>query len=105
MGSMLKDILEAEKKARSFSLEAEKYKADAAVEVERIKKQMTDAKLAEAHAVVESLREEHKRAVAASMKSAEDNNRAVIEQLNRLENEKFDEWVDAVVCRVVENEE
>lgn len=105
LGSMLQDILEAEKKAKKLSQQAEKYRADAAAEVERKRKQMIEDKLAEAKDKVAALREEHKKAVAESMRSVEEENLRTIAFLRSLEKEKADEWAKAIFERVVSDEQ
>lgn len=98
---MLRDILEAEKKARKAETEAENYKASASAEIEKKKKAIIDKKTQEAKKKVEILRSEHRKAVADSMMSAEKEKNEKQEKLLALRDEKFAEWTDEIFERVI----
>lgn len=101
VGSMLKAILEAEKKAREAEIEAENCKASASAEIEKKKKAIIDKKMDEARREVERLRSEHRKAVADSMLSAEKEKSEKEEKLLSLKKEKFTEWTDEIFERVI----
>lgn len=101
LGSILRDILEAEKKARESALEAERYKSEAIAEIEKEAAELIDAKMREAEEKVNTLRAEHRKAAEASMGSAEEDGRAVSERLKKLEKEKSAEWIETVFGRVI----
>lgn len=104
LDSMLKDILEAEKRAREIEREAEKIRADAVAEVELKSKQMIEEKLAEAKAKVEAMREEHRKAVLDSMRETEEDNKKTIEAFLAAEKEKSEEWAETIFRRATAQE-
>ena len=104
MDSMLKEILEAEKRAREAFHEAEKYKADALAEIEEEKKRIISERLADAQTEVEKLREEHHKSVADAMKAKEADADASIAAMKELEKNKHDEWVSEIFNKVISDE-
>ena len=101
---MLKDILEAEKKAREAALKAESYKTKAVAEIEKETEKIISDKLREAEAKVAELRAAYQKDVDESMQAAESESRAAAERFLALEKEKSAEWADAVFSRVISDE-
>lgn len=104
LGSILRDILEAEKRAKELDAQAEKYKADAAAEIEREAEKLTAEKLKEAEEEIARLRAEYEKSAEESVKSAESEGHAVSEKFSVMEREKSAEWIDAVFNRVISDE-
>lgn len=98
---MLKEILEAEKKAHEEADEAEKYKSETLAAIEEEKKQILSRRMEDARKEAERLRSAHRQSVADSMRSVEHSNEEAMAKFKKTEQENFDSWVDSMVKNII----
>lgn len=101
MSSMLKEILEAEKKAKEFTQQTEKYRAETMAAVEEKKKQIIDDALKDAESQVQKLKERHAKDIENSLKAVENSCKEDIERLQKAEKEKSQAWIEEIYGRVI----
>ncbi len=101
MDNILKEILKAEKRAKDFANEAEKYRVKAIAEVEEEKKQIIEQKLEQAKQEAERLKLEHKQSVIDSMKAYEEECKSSIEDMKKIAEKKSADWEDEIFRKVI----
>ncbi|MBQ8209610.1 MAG: hypothetical protein IJZ35_03380 [Clostridia bacterium] len=101
MDNMLKEILRAEREAKAFADEAERYKIQITQEIEAEKNRIKEEKAAQAKSEAERLRLEHKQSVADSMKADAAESEAEISRLRSLAKDMSAQWEDEIFRRTV----
>ncbi len=100
---MLKDILEAEKKAREEATENKKYKAERMASIEEEKNQIISRRVQQAHDDAERIRSGHRQSVAESMQSIEQSCKESKTKFKILESNDADMWIQELYERVIGN--
>lgn len=101
MDNMLKDILRAEREAKAFTDEAERYKASVMAETEQEIARIKAEKLAQAKQDVEAIRQQHKKSVADSMQTEVEHSEAEIAAMRAVAKEKSEQWAQEIFKRTV----
>ncbi len=104
MKSTLQEILEVEKKAQERTKEALLYKQNTIAEIADIKQKLTAEKLQKAEIKIEELKKKSEADTEKSLSSSKKNCEDTIESLDLKSKSSKDEWVTAIVNRVLAGE-
>ena len=104
MKSTLQEILEVEKKAQERTKEALLYKQNTIDEIADIRKKLAEEKLQKAEIKIDELRKKSEADTEKSLSSSKKNCEETIESLDLKSKNSSDEWVSAIVKRVLAGE-
>ncbi len=103
MNSMLKDILDAEKKARESQKQAESYIAEVKENIRQEMNQILTDRIQDAQNEIERMQQEHKAAVDKSLASSEQAAKNSKIELEKKERECMESWVNELFIKTITN--
>lgn len=104
MKSTLQEILEVEKKAQERTKEALLYKQNTIDEIADIRKKLAEEKLQQAEIKIDELKKKSEADTEKRLSSSKKNCEETIESLDLKSKNSSDEWVSAIVKRVLAGE-